>query len=186
MSYRCNKEPKFDCDYCDYKCYKKSDIVRHLHCKHYHSLFSCKKCNKKFTYESAKKVHERNCGVPMYLRKLPMRFFCDHCDYKTYYKNCIQYHVQAKHLNLAKRKKNRTVNKTIFLRRKKNSKRCSKCQKKFFSKKNLFKHIKICGLVPDKLSCFGNMHCDHCEYKTYLKASMARHMQGHLARNIEI
>lgn len=96
-----------------------------------------------------------------------LKFFCDHCHYKTTQKHNLLQHLQAKHLP-----QNPSLHK------------CSKCKTVYSSARFLRKHTKICGQTKDYKSSLKRFCCYHCNYKADCKSILSIHIRAkHLPRD---
>lgn len=122
LKLRCNKEPSFVCEHCDYKAHKKHSLMVHVNLKHVPlaKLQSCPLCNKTFRlrsslYKHTRKHHSQSENEPKnYL-------YCDHCNFKTERKYDLIIHIQRNHME------------RIFYP-------CIKCNKLFKQQKYLLNH----------------------------------------------
>lgn len=152
---------KYSCDNCEYKTDYKKDIFGHMvskHLPHDSNLSKCNKCGKRYSRLNGLYRHLKICGVPLHLRRLPVRYFCDHCEFKTPFRSHLSNHILIKHLPRDP------------------SNKCSNCKKIFSCKSVLVNHLKICGPSPKSRS--PSFFCDNCEYKTNFKTCLVTHMQS--------
>lgn len=139
----------------------RSSLYGHIKWKHLprdSNPNKCSKCGKIFSGLSTFRNHTKFCGQPKDAKQSLIRFFCDHCGYKTDRKSCLVDYMQAKHLA-----KNFDSNK------------CSKCGKNYFRRSYLIQHLKFCGQTNEakrSLMCYS---CDDCKYKANRKSHLLRH-----------
>lgn len=161
---------RYSCDQCEYKCHEKSTMKRHQ-AKHSSNNFNsntCSICGKNFSHRSTFLHHSKICGKPKDSKRSLMRFSCNECEYKCFFKEGIRLHIQARHLV-----------------RDCESNKCSKCNKSYANRANLWRHLKICGLSKNLIGSL-MVSCDYCPYKTVVKGNLIRHIkQKHLPRDYE-
>lgn len=152
------------CDSCKYKTYIKNNLIRHIQEKHSPKkpgANRCSKCGKDSANRNMLRLHSKVCGLPKEL----MRFSCYHCSYKTHYKADLTNHIQGRHL---------PQDPNLIM--------CNNCKKSFTFKTALRKHSRICG-QPRDLKHSLQVYCDYCDYNTYHKGILIRHIQiRHLPR----
>lgn len=172
----CNTERKFQCDHCNFKAHVKSSIQEHIQAKHLPrdpGANKCRNCAKNFYSKYVLKNHLRNCGLPRHLVRWHLNcriLICDYCGYKIPSKTKLALHIQAKHLP-------RDPN-IPYLNK------CNNCEKTFLQRGNLWKHSRSCGKLNGSDQSL-MISCDHCNYKTYEKCSLSRHIQHkHLPRDL--
>lgn len=91
---------RFSCDYCEYKCFRKTNFLKHVQVMHSPrdpDANKCSKCSKQFSWPSGLKHHYRICGLSEKEKLLLKRYPCDHCEYRTNQKAQLENHVNAKH-----------------------------------------------------------------------------------------
>lgn len=162
---KCNKEPKFWCDHCDYKVHEKKSLSNHIQAKHFSSdrqSHKCHKCGKSYLDGTYFRKHVNNCGLPSNSssKDRPKRFTCDHCNYKTSQKSHISRHIQNLHLP-----RDPSINK------------CRRCGKSFYDRPNLLEHSKICGQSMIFKYLTKRFSCDHCSFKTNTKSMLSDHIR---------
>lgn len=64
LKHKCNKEPRFFCDQCEYKTQLKASFLKHLACMHTDvvELHRCPKCPRTYKHRSNMLFHEKNCN----------------------------------------------------------------------------------------------------------------------------
>lgn len=142
------------CDVCHYKTHYKHHLSRHKKLKH----FWDDKKQKPVFYPGSKSAKK---GKP---RK--KKIHKDFCPFKATLKSNLADHIYAKHF------------------RDPNLNKCKKCQKNFASVGYFRRHLKFCGQDSKLLLDLKRFCCDHCDYKTFVKNTMIRHIRAkHLPRD---
>lgn len=152
---------RFSCDICDYRALCKSRLAQHIlgmHLPRNPHANKCTKCNKTFFSRENLRGHLEICGIPLKERK--MRFYCDHCDYKTLTKSSLLFHINAKHLQRDPKKN-----------------RCRICKKNYSCAATLRNHSKVCGKTKDEIDLV-MLFCDNCNFKTAHKSNLIVHIQA--------
>ncbi|CAH1115392.1 unnamed protein product [Psylliodes chrysocephalus] len=151
-------DPKFFCEYCDFKTLRKSNFVRHY--KHIHqgvkrtkNLF-CKYCDFKTCYKGS---FDRHTSI----HENKFRYMCSLCDYKSYAKRNLQRHFKTKH----------TQRDTTFI--------CNICGHGFTSERNYRNH-------SNRHRNERKFNCDLCSYKARCKSNLDSHKDFvHFKKSIE-
>lgn len=148
-----------------------------------------------------------------YCNKKP-RFICDYCDYKTYLKENLIYHIQAKHLprdsnfnkcgkcgktyswkpDLRKHLKKcgspkKSKNETLIAvpNKAKSSNKCEKCGKNYSQRRYMLRHSKLCGQPKDGKRPQMLFSCAHCDYGTDYKHHLSDHINSkHVPRHLNL
>ncbi|CAH1981778.1 unnamed protein product [Acanthoscelides obtectus] len=151
MSHKIHK-----CTHCEYKTTRAGDLTTHA-MRHTGAKFTCTKCDASFTSKRSLDNHtlhehpEFTGSVTHKIRK------CTHCEYKTTF-----FHRLATHL-----------------RKHAGPLTCSECDASFTIKRSLDNHIlqkhpEFIALVSHRIH-----ECTHCEFKTTVGQSLARHIMEH-------
>lgn len=152
---------------------KNSKLSKRLQSKHStQNLHKCNKCARFFSTKPGLNRHFKRCGLPHHIRLLSYRkeFFCDHCNFKTHYKENLPFHFQAKHSS---------VYSNIYM--------CSKCGKNYSNQRILRDHSKVCGKQKDYLRLPMKFSCHHCNYKAHRKPTLTQHIRvKHLPRDFSV
>lgn len=149
---------RFTCDLCDYKTHNKTLLCAHIQRQHLPRDFDankCDNCGKSYTDASGLKRHSQFCGKP---KKNLSYVYCDHCDYKATRKQNLASHIRFIHSSSPGG----------------NEFQCEYCEK-ILRLSSKYSHLQICGPLKEKLVC---LSCDHCQFKTYSKNSLAVHIEG--------
>ena len=150
---------RFCCDYCNYSCYFKTKITRHLQRhipKHLREQFPCKveNCNFFATRKDALKSHI----LTMHQTVREKVCLCIECGKSFYNKSQLNIHVKAVHEKV----KNHL---------------CNLCGKSFFNVKDMEMHVKRHGVK--------DMACEICGNLFYCSLDLRRHMKVHSEPTIE-
>lgn len=171
LKYSCKQKEKheskapaeFSCSFCEFKYKHKPSLARHI--EKVHSIGAvkvnkCSKCQKSFSKQIGLLRHSKNCGKPKdsTLNRKP-NFHCHHCGFECAIKKTLISHMQSKHMNLTFE--------------------CTVCESKFGSELILSTHFKRNHTDPLNPAQRNNLYfCDHCEFKTKYKCSLACHIQA--------
>lgn len=120
----------YTCGQCNYKSIRKTDLASHIKLKHLprdSNSNKCGNCMKSFTLRSSLLSHLKICGQTEESKRSFM-FSCEYCKYETVKKSNLLKHVKRKHLPHDP-----------------NANKCQNCEKNFFDKPTLNRHLKICN-----------------------------------------
>lgn len=150
---------RFCCDFCNYSCYFKTKITRHLQRhipKHLREQFPCEieDCNFFATRKDALKSHI----LTMHQKVREKVCLCIECGKNFYNKSQLNIHVKAVHDKI----KNHL---------------CNLCGKSFFNVKDMEMHVKRHGVK--------NTACEICGNLFYCSLDLRRHMKIHSEPTIE-
>ncbi|XP_065346542.1 oocyte zinc finger protein XlCOF6-like [Cloeon dipterum] len=154
----------FHCEHCDYSACEKSNMREHLRRKHVPKTVKCDECDKWFASESFLKIHKQRwhkyvrcaecaqeiCHETMLKHRTAKT--CCHCDCKLKCSGLLQKHKKS-------------CNPTLL------NLSCKECGKTFNKCWKLNCHVKQ---VHNKSAIF---LCDHCDFSTFNKSLMERHIQ---------
>lgn len=145
-------EKPFSCRFCDYKSGQKNNVAKHMMVHMKEKPFHCQFCDYRCAQKNNLVVHERtHTGYKP--------FACTFCDYRT-----VQKPNLVKHLYLHTDKKPFS---------------CDICNYRCVQKTNLTKHMR--RHIPAKATTDGESkqlkQCDHCKYKCIQQLSMDKHVQ---------
>lgn len=196
---------RFSCDHCNLKFLSKKSVAVHIEAKHLPpgtNLKICEKCKKVFSYQTNLTRHLKSCGLPAHLLPSIKRFCCDHCDYKTQYKQCLAVHIRKIHSSGQcvprgpRRARSPRMHSCFFCDYKHKHKSvlekhirakhlppdpersCQKCGKTFNSIQWTRIHSQVCGLPPELKLVYQpkRFSCAHCSYKAQKKAYITEHI----------
>ncbi|CRK93017.1 CLUMA_CG006595, isoform A [Clunio marinus] len=145
------QEKRFQCDFCNYSCYFKTKITRHLQRhipKHLRDQLPCEFCTFIATRKDALKSHI----LTMHQKKREKDCLCIECGKSFFNKSQLNTHIKSVHEKI----KNHL---------------CNHCGKNFFNIKDMEMHIKRHG---EK-----DLACDICEKLFYCSLDLRRHMRIH-------
>lgn len=177
-----SKAMRYFCDLCDYSCYFKHKIIRHIS-KHINihdrsEIFSCPEtsctfvCSRKdYLYHHVKRIHQI---------ERPRNFKCSLCDKSFHYIYKLKRHTSAVHekiqnftcsicgMSFHYEKSWLTHEKRHFDK----TEKCDECGKLFFCQQDLRRHFKLSHTEPDII-------CDYpeCGKKFHLNAHLKLHVQ---------
>ena len=170
-----NVDRPFQCDTCAKTFKLKFHLKRHqTNCKQFHDYVTCEDCDKKFVSKRVLNVHkktscnptkvyscseceivyERYAALADHRKKHHSKTTCDFCDHKCHLTN-LKRHIRNKHKGLRP-----SNSKNLF--------HCKKCDKCFFDKITLNKHV-----------CSHNFKCGLCTKMFDKKESMEEHSLVH-------
>ncbi|XP_053594313.1 sex determination protein fruitless isoform X21 [Microplitis demolitor] len=125
-------------------------------------------CNTSFKSRQSRNFHLR------YHCKKPMRYQCEHCDYKAHWKNDVKKHASKKHpgveTHVVKLNKVKPIAKG-------ESYSCpnENCHRVYSVKSSLYKHMRyVCGKEP-------SFKCAFCDYSTFRRYVFIEHVTKHHA-----
>lgn len=122
---------------------------------------ACPKCAKLFLNKSMFESHRRTCGLSAAEKMALKRYSCEHCFYKSDNKKCLSNHIQAAHS-----------------RHNLNLRTCERCNRCYASPICLKAHQRRCGKSLIVRNVDKVLSCDECNYRTYSKAHLVRHIHG--------
>lgn len=127
------KEKPFRCQYCDYKCAQKNNLVVHERTHTGYKPFACPYCD----YRT---VQKPNLVKHMYLHTDQKPFSCDVCNYRCVQKTNLTKHKQ-RHLNEKDGDKVDVKSQIKPYRPRQKSVKCPHCPYRCVQKASLEKHI---------------------------------------------
>lgn len=144
---------RFCCDFCNYSCYFKTKITRHLQRhipKHLREQFPCDDCTFVATRKDALKSHR----LTMHQEMREKNFICkfNNCGRKFYNRSQLKIHAKSVHEKIRNHL-------------------CMICGKAFFNSKDLEMHVKRHG---EK-----NCACEICGNRFYCNLDLKRHLKIH-------
>jgi hypothetical protein len=142
---------RFCCDFCDYSCYFKTKITRHLQRhipKHRRKQFPCSECSFTASRKDALKSHV----LTMHSSRRQKNFLCKECGKTFYNRSQLNIHTKAVHEKIRNHL-------------------CNLCGKSFFNSKDLEMHVKRHG---EK-----NLACDVCGNLFFCTLDLKRHSKIH-------
>lgn len=143
---------RFCCDFCDYSCYFKTKITRHLQRhipKGFREKFPCAYC----TFFTSRKDALKSHILTMHQEKREKVFLCNECGKKFFKKSQLNIHDKAVHQKI----KNHL---------------CNLCGKSFFNVKDMEMHVKRHEKVKDQV-------CNVCGNQFYCSLDLRRHLKIH-------
>ncbi|XP_076470057.1 uncharacterized protein LOC143300341 [Babylonia areolata] len=158
----------YQCQLCDAN-YKIAGQLRdHVRSKHSNSRpFVCTKCGKDFAYPTARRRHEKVCGLDLSER---IEFQCPTCD-----KGFVTAKGFSKHLQTCS--PSALEHGFGFEKDKEAPFRCSACEKSFASFPSLDRHQRfVCGRIPQK----GIYACEECGKMFHTRNRYITHTRRHV------
>lgn len=144
---------RFQCDFCNYSCYFKTKITRHIQRhipKHLRHQFPCSFCSFFATRKDALASHVKTMHQTSSRRKVCLCL--PECGKRFYTKSQLNIHFRAVHEKVR-------------------SHLCNFCGKNFFNAKDLEMHIQRHGTK--------NQECPSCGNLFYCSLDLKRHMKTH-------
>lgn len=120
----------------------------------------CVKCNKVFAQKWNLTEHKKICGKSNSQKQAVKRFSCAHCNKQCSRKTHLAEHIRAKHFPHERDRFD-----------------CLQCGKSYSRPSSLENHHKTCGKSAVVKYSHKNYSCDHCHYKTTVKAALRDHIQ---------
>ena len=166
----------FQCKFCKYNTNGKGTLLYHKNVKHH----ICMVCSQKFENKLDFQTHfsQAHPDAP--------KFRCDKCDYTTIFKLRLEGHVKSSHKDSKYKPRNvcNICNKTAgnkqllayhkYLRHD----LCMFCEESFADKDLAKEHL-------EKLHGNERLTCDKCEYRTFRKINLAKHMKLNLHHSVK-
>lgn len=140
--------------------------------------YQCDRCGKIYSHPSRFNNHSKICKP----------LFCDHCEFSSNYKLRLANHIHKNHPPHSSSSKDYVrsfLNPTLLDKsRDPDLFKCIKCGKSFSRVHDLRRHQKLCGAPRDVKLLLMRFSCDQCDYKTYDKCNLTRHIRAkHLPRD---
>ena len=153
----------YSCSFCYKFCKNRFDKNNHEDDKHAIEKYLCETCGKDFVRSTSLRIHKehvhlgeiRNCTI--FKKRAPRkeRALCNYCG-KSFNQTChLKEHISSKHTEFR-------------------SFKCDKCDKAFFSQKNLQSHLKTHADVSKR-----KYACKFCSYKTNRRDLLLSHLRIH-------
>ena len=84
--------PDIQCADCDYKTYKKGNLIKHIEMHHNEQIYFCEKCDYKCKLRANLKDHNKRKHDDTF-----QKFKCDYCAYTADRKDYVKTHIQSLH-----------------------------------------------------------------------------------------
>ncbi|KAG5678584.1 hypothetical protein PVAND_008246 [Polypedilum vanderplanki] len=170
---------RYHCDHCDYKCYFRAKIERHLQRhipKQFQTFFKCEQCD----FQTNRKDTLKNHYQTMHQANRERKEICETCQKSFYNKSQLNTHTKSVHQKI----KNHLCNhcgKSFYTikdlqihetRHFEKNVKCSECDSLFFSKNDLQRHKKTRHTLPSIVCNFPD-----CEKKFHSNSKLKLHIK---------
>ena len=144
--------PKFSCEHCNFRCRFWTGLEEHANSIHKNKKFHCEKCGFETTRLKNVRIHNKHVHVG------EGNLICEVCGFKAKTVNKLAWHEKHLHRNVSSATKNEQ---TVV----------SKTKSKPIVKKLLKKTLRVKRPLPVDM-----LHCHVCDFKTFYKKSLVRHV----------
>ena len=144
--------PKFSCEHCDFRCRFWVGLEEHANTVHKNKKFHCEKCGFETTRLKNVRIHNKHVHVGK------GNLICEVCGFKAKTVNKLAWHEKHLHRNVLSATKNEQT-------------AVSKTKSKPIVKKLLKKTLRVKRPLPVDM-----LHCHVCDFKTFYKKSLVRHV----------
>ncbi|XP_065346056.1 zinc finger protein 11-like isoform X2 [Cloeon dipterum] len=153
----------FRCDHCDQIIYDRNQMMAHMQRNHFPKTFKCDECDKSYPSKSFLKVHKQNLHENVRCGECAQEMCRDIMRRHRTSKICRKCKCKLKCSGLLRKHKKSCEEFAPFI--------CKECGKVFNVRMVLNRHVKQVhnkGVIS---------RCDQCEFSTFNKSLMERHIQ---------